>query len=852
MRLLEARESFVKIESEKNIPLSSFVKVDCANKSYIAQVVKIQRVNNNFLVFAKLLYLYDGILSSYDASLPEHDAQVELFDFELWAKNNKIDNPVLAGKFIDKKENIFVDKTCFNKETIVSAETPEFVEVFVSNLKQELSKSSRTFVIDMQGIIPSQKFVAGKDFKLSLNTDSLAFMYEDCLNDTTSDSKSLIKEIFDDLSEYSRTVPFVPFGALKAIVDDMVDNSHIFKLLVLKNKLNKFDKMGYFATNQVEAECLTKILSQQSAYIDLSKLDAVFQNRYFEIIYNNLEEGTQVIVIASNSLSKKNLKTILTKQDIASVFVTHPRFKYINEIKSMFKNFVIEPSFVNNEVFKAYSTFLSVMNKNTYLLVGEASNYLPLISVLEKFPEYSAIEELANSEDVDLEVLAENIDETEEGVELKKQEVQEIEQELMFEKDEQTEAIEKKSNELAEKLSEDLENTPQNALSLFDEEQEEVTESYDNEDISVSDDLILEMESAEVDNKSDVSIEDDGAELSEVVEAEVDCADTIEGEAEEEIIEVAGEENTPPKFDYHTHVDDNQTIEVSEEIIEMTDEAEEGLLDDEEEIEPQEPVDLEKIEEISDNEIIEYSDDIQEDMVEDIEIDEPQALNGDSEIVELSEEEQVIVDEVISEDIDVLPIEKDVTEIEEVDEFEASESDEADIIVELDDVDEIETDEILEKEIMEDVDKVFTTIMEDSLSDNDLDLIDELNSEGSSEEFEELQELQETEVEELEFVDTLEEYNDNSDISDLDDSREILETKKSVTPSVPVYEAEIPAEDLVTSDPIEQGDTVIHAKYGTGVVEKMVKYGNKTLYSINFDNLGRRLLDPTLTEIEKG
>ena len=71
------------------------------------------------------------------------------------------------------------------------------------------------------------------------------------------------------------------------------------------------------------------------------------------------------------------------------------------------------------------------------------------------------------------------------------------------------------------------------------------------------------------------------------------------------------------------------------------------------------------------------------------------------------------------------------------------------------------------------------------------------------------------------------------------------------TPIVPVYGADIPSEDIVMSDPIEQGDTVVHAKYGNGVVEKMIKYGTKTLYSINFDNVGRRLLDPTLTEIKK-
>ena len=83
------------------------------------------------------------------------------------------------------------------------------------------------------------------------------------------------------------------------------------------------------------------------------------------------------------------------------------------------------------------------------------------------------------------------------------------------------------------------------------------------------------------------------------------------------------------------------------------------------------------------------------------------------------------------------------------------------------------------------------------------------------------------------------------------DSGEILEKRDSNTPIVPVYDADIPQEDMVMSDPIQQGDAVMHVKYGNGVVEKMIKYGNKTLFAINFENIGRRLLDPTLTEIKK-
>lgn len=69
------------------------------------------------------------------------------------------------------------------------------------------------------------------------------------------------------------------------------------------------------------------------------------------------------------------------------------------------------------------------------------------------------------------------------------------------------------------------------------------------------------------------------------------------------------------------------------------------------------------------------------------------------------------------------------------------------------------------------------------------------------------------------------------------------------TPVVPVYPAEQePAEE--TGD-FQQGDSVTHPRYGRGVVEKIIKYGNKTLCSISFENVGRRLLDPTISELKK-
>ena len=76
-----------------------------------------------------------------------------------------------------------------------------------------------------------------------------------------------------------------------------------------------------------------------------------------------------------------------------------------------------------------------------------------------------------------------------------------------------------------------------------------------------------------------------------------------------------------------------------------------------------------------------------------------------------------------------------------------------------------------------------------------------------------------------------------------------LEYNEEQPPVVPIYNAE----DIEPQEQqsLEPGDRVSSPKYGKGVVEKMIKYGNKMLCSIEFPNIGRRLLDPAMTEIKK-
>ena len=809
MRIIEVRDGFIKFEADKDIALSSFMKITDTEKNYIAQVVQVKQAGQYNIAYAKILFIYDGDLQNYDKTMPSKDSSLEPFSFELLNKSFEYNEPIITGCFINEGSNINLDKKYFNKKTLISFDSIEHRKTIISNLTKQFTK---TLTIDFSGELTKDSFIASKDFKLPLNTESLEFMYEDCLTDATSDSKSLVKEIFQDLANYSKTVPFLPFTSLKNIVDDMVDKSHVFKLLVLKNKLVKFDKLGYFATSKNEVDYLNNILSKDNTTIDLSKLDPTFQNRYYSVILSTLQKldlKPQIIVNCTNTLSKKNLKNSLLG-DFSTSLIVNSKFKYINDIKEMFVNFLIEPNFINNEVFKTYSTFLSSMPKDSYLIIGEGTNYIPFVSSLKEIKEISVPNNLQEitEEVVEIELEEENL---ETDSEINSVEITEnIEQNI--ETDCHIEAIEKQSDSLIEKVSEEIESTETPTdLNLFeDSEEENYSEESLAEEIIENTDFNEEYESNDIEefnNCSDEAIEAEEATLAENNLESSDEALSLNLE------ETNSEENQDFGENFHTQIDEVKTIEVPEEISELTDYSENTKL---EEFKPEI---IEEIEEDSNTK--EYSEDF--DTLQEI----PSIIPKKEEFDD--EEFDTIV---------------------ELDEMELQEGD---IIVDFDDEEEAINQEDLDKAIVEDVDKVFTTMKDDSISDSDLDFIDELNDNEEeevilSEGMEELAEYQEDDSEDG-FLEVLEET--NGFIAEGTDEKEILETKNASTPIVPVYGADIPSEDLVVSDSFEQGDTVIHTKYGNGIVEKMIKYGTKTLYSINFDNVGRRLLDPTLTEIKK-
>lgn len=211
-------------------------------------------------------------------------------------------------------------------------------------------------------------------------------------------------------------------------------------------------------------------------------------------------------------------------------------------------------------------------------------------------------------------------------------------------------------------------------------------------------------------------------------------------------------------------------------------------------------------------------------------------------------------------------------------------------------------DESLEQEIAKDVDKMFlsdgtqevqeieldtleevqqddTINYDELISDDDLDILEELSDttndlpntnelEESTHEYTDIEENNDliNDINSFEEIQPIEDMEEETGVLNDFDSvqldmpsheikqENILETltENDSIPGVPIYKTE-PEQKVKSADGfnITEGNIVYHEKYGKGVVEELFNYGKRTLCSIQFDNVGRRLLDPNLAELKQ-
>ncbi|MFA7659437.1 MAG: hypothetical protein WCY19_08390 [Candidatus Gastranaerophilaceae bacterium] len=419
MQIVEVKNNLVRISYDtlaEKLILSGFVVIKDSSQSFIAQIVHLEAESQGNFAIAKLLFNFDenGVVSNYNGSVPDVKSIVDVVHPQEILELLPVQNPLVMGDLAQQETLLTLDRSMLEEKLLVCSEKEEDTKLLVKNLASQLDYSGKKLlVIDINGDFDfsQNKIVAGKDFKLPLNYDTINFIYEKGLDDAKAETRALIQDVFLEVQKYVKTLSekFIPFETFKDTVARQYEETGFVELVLLKNKLLKYYEAGIFAQEKSEFNSLKIALKRSNATIlDLSGVDEKIQREMISYAYSLIKEvseqtkrETYVIFNVNNSNSdKKLLKQIFTTEMAYSTLICSYSYKYLKELKQLSKNLILFAPIQQQNDFAGYNTFLAKLNPHEFIVYGQATHHLPLIVKLDEIIRPASENSAPTSEEV--------------------------------------------------------------------------------------------------------------------------------------------------------------------------------------------------------------------------------------------------------------------------------------------------------------------------------------------------------------------------------------------------------------------------------------------------------------------
>lgn len=490
MQIVEVKNNLVKISyepSQENLVLSGFLFVRDPNQAFIAQIIFLEATPNGSFAVSKLLFNFggDGVISGYDGTIPDITSNVDIIPPQELLGILPVQNPVVIGELAQQQAVLKLDRSVFEEKLLVCCENLGDSELLTKNIQSQLTHGNKkVLIIDLNGNLDSSnnKLIAGEDFKLPLNYETINFIYSR-LDDAKAETKALIQDIFLEVQEYVKTLPekFIPFESFKNVVDEQYKETNLVELVLLKNKLIKYYEEGIFAQEKAEFNSLKAALKQQTTTIlDLSNIDDKIQREMISYAYsliNELNSEIYVIVNVNDSNSnKKLLKQIVTANAYSTIICSYS-YKYAKELKQVSKNLILFAPIQQQNDFATYNSFLNKLNPHEFIIYGQSSQHIPLIIKLDETPQKTFETSLEESETID-----ESEEAQDAGISFSQADL--LDEEIKKDVDEFYLAPKHSQNTIEELTEEDLDFIDENIAVQEDETLPE--ESYHEEDIEIT------------------------------------------------------------------------------------------------------------------------------------------------------------------------------------------------------------------------------------------------------------------------------------------------------------------------------------------------------------------------------
>ena len=542
-------------------------------------------------------------------------------------------------------------------------------------------------------------------------------------------------------------------------------------------------------------------------------------------------------------IDKKSIIGLYNKENILPVVTTSYDSPYRPILKSLCKNHLLcKPSnYLNEEAH--YAPILNRMNNGDFILYGETTLNLPLLLELQPFDSDTA-ENVAQNEikkDVDKFLSSPNtvipkntgvINDAELDSELPEidalDSVEEIDEFDALGDIQEAEIVSEpvdvslQENSIEDDEEEKLLDFPQETV---------VDDEFNDSDLDFLDEVSEQNTTTDDDDILNVPFE-----LS--YENQSGSASMLAGTSYGVFNPVAEDLNENSTFVEKITAESLEIVEDVEQL--SVDENIDDILDDIPNVSETVKKEENKIQELPDDILLEDIDEVEENDVVLIEDD----------IQNLSDDVELIPDEVQpSNDIE---LEDTVIEKTSVQQEILDDSDDA-----IADISDAEASLDAELASIDDVIEGITN-KEEVSSQEEHDILDDIQSEDEPQETKPEEENNDTSS--LEELDDILAQEEEEVISQVPETKELQAAPPPVKENiqsrenqdVPVYETDIPNDASIEDVPFKVGDKVYHPKHGNGVIEAFSSYSNRILFChILFDNVGRKIMDPRVSCIQK-
>ena len=792
--------------------LFDFLMVKSDNDRYIAQIVEIY--DNKFdssqnIAKIKLFYKIteNNEVMPYDNFTPNRECEI------VKIKPKEIENFINQ----DKKTFIFATNTknsCsleiqynfFNNNPIILADKIENANSISLNLAKNLSTEKNVVIIDSTGILEfenAKKIKASKNFRMPLNYTTIDFIFDKCLSDASLEFQSVCGEIINEIKKFARKQEsqFIPFNAFTRVLLEQYKATPYPELKLLLVRLKKYQMDEVFARTKKDNETLFKTIEKNPITIlDLSGIEVSWQKAYLEYIIENIEQEIYLITRINDENCDVDLINKIYNQKKNINFIPNVSYNYkkLPSIMQYCKNYILLPSLYQRTDFLDANFALSNLIPEGCIIFGEnTDNFL----YFARDYELELQEKRKNYRKIALSLIKEDEENTEE----QKEEVSKTDSEKLME-------------ELTRFENEKKESENQKQVEDFFEE--EISQN----DLNEAKETFEEIENPKTTEIQNIQQEEKNDIFEDIFENKA-SEEEIKKEPEDEFQELND------KIEENLEINEKETNNTEE--IKTEEQSFEDILEKEnDEVILQEPKEITEIEENKETE---------EQKTEDNSIIEEEPI---SQIKTETEEPTIQIE---SENIAIAENPEESTIVNTPPEEKAQENSEAELVEFGSDNSEIElSDEELDffqiaKESSIEYEKTNVTVddieykTQNTQDDDDLNL-SEIASSSIDNSFEQI--IDSKPSQSIPVIEVDENIKINADI---------LEKPVEEKENLPIFKEEIKEDETPV---FKVGDIISHKKYGKGTVTKTIKYEQRQLVQVEFEDSGKKLLDPKVADIK--